>query len=478
MQMTINGQKCDAAAGRTIDTLNPATGERIDTIPAASPEEARRAIEHAREGAREWAQVPAHRRSEILLRFVGMVRERMEELVPLLAAESGKVVAHSRSELETALRIFVGYAEETKRIFGEAIPLDVQPGLESDLLLTRREPLGVVVAILAFNFPVELYAQKVGAALAGGNAVIVKPPEDDSLTCIHLTDLLIEAGVPAAALQVVTGTGPEVGEPLASSPDIDVVTFTGSSAVGRAIAVAAARNSVRSFMELNGNDALIVCEDADLDLAATQAAAGRLYGNGQVCVATKRILVAEPVYEKFLERLTEALGEQRLGDPTDPEAEIGPLINERAAEKVERQIAEAVAQGGRLRRGGERRGAFIDPTILEIDSSNGIAADEEIFGPVLSVIRVSGTDEAVEVANASSYGLGGAVFSADMKRAFDVATRMETGMVSINGGNLYRPDLSAFGGYKGSGNGREGFHYTLEEMTQIKNIVLRGVLPS
>lgn len=478
MDMIINGAKRQSHTGATIDTFNVATGELIDTIPAGSREDALEALEHAREGARTWAATPAHRRSQILLDFVALARSEAEELTALLAAESGKILAHSGNELETALRIFTGYAEEAKRVFGEAIPLDVQPGLEGDLMITRREPLGVVVAILAFNFPVELFAQKVGAALAGGNAVVVKPPEDDSLACIRLTELLLEAGVPGAALQVVTGYGHEAGEALSSSPDIDAVSFTGSSAVGNAIARSAAGNSVRAFLELSGNDAFIVCEDADVELAVAHAAMGRLYGNGQVCVATKRILVAERLYDEFLELLTIAVKGKKLGDPTDPSVEIGPLINERAAKHVEQQINDAVAQGAVLKLGGTRQGAIVEPTILEINTAVAIATDEEIFGPVFAVLKFSETREAIEIANSSSYGLGGAVFTRDIARAFEVATRMETGMVSINGGNCYRPDLSAFGGYKKSGMGREGFHYTLEEMTQLKSIVLRGVMPS
>ncbi|NQD42221.1 aldehyde dehydrogenase [Glutamicibacter halophytocola] len=478
MKMIIGGKKTDSASGKTLDVLNVATGEVIDTIPAGSAQDVEAALAVSREGAKQWAATPAHRRSAILLDFVQLVNEEIDELTSLLAGESGKILAHSRNEIDTALRIFTGYAEETKRLFGEAIPLDVQPGLEGDLLVTHREPLGVVAAVLAFNFPVELYAQKVGAALAGGNAVIVKPPEDDSLTCIRLTELLHQAGVPGAALQVLTGLGAEVGAPLTSSPRIDAVSFTGSSAVGTAIGEIAARNSVRAFLELSGNDAFIVCEDADVDLAVSQAAMGRLYGNGQVCVATKRIMVAEAIYDEFVEKLISTVRGKKLGDPTDPQTEVGPLINERAAERVEQQIQQALSEGATLRLGGTRTGAILEPTILEIDERVGISKDDEIFGPVLAVLKFTAVDEAVALANASSYGLGGAVFSANVTRAYDVALKMQTGMVSINGGNCYRPDLSAFGGYKKSGIGREGFHYTLEEMTQIKSIILRGMLPT
>lgn len=477
-QTTVNHSEAPAGSSEVISIRNEATGVVVGTVPSGTPQDVARALELARAGARQWSAIPAHRRSEILLKFVELAKEQADELALLLAAESGKVLAHSRNELETALRIFTGYAEETKRLFGEAIPLDVQPGLEGDLLVTRREPLGVVAAVLAFNFPVELYAQKVGAALAGGNAVIVKPPEDDSLTCVRITELLHQAGVPQKSLQVVTGYGDRVGAPLTTSELIDAVSFTGSSAVGTAIAESAARNGIRAFLELSGNDAFIVCEDADVDLAVSHAAMGRLYGNGQVCVATKRIMVAEAVYDRFLQKLLAEVSGKVMGDPTDPQTEIGPLINERAALRVESQVQQAISEGATLLLGGKREGAFFEPTVLEIDADMSIATDDEIFGPVFSVLKFAQVDDAVKLANDSSYGLGGAVFSRDFNQAFAVAAAMQTGMVSINGGNCYRPDLSAFGGYKKSGIGREGFHYTLEEMTQLKSIVMRGILPT
>lgn len=476
MKMLINGEKRNARGGAFSETLNVATNEVIDTIPSATLEDIQEALEHAQEGAKVWAAAPAHKRSAILTNFVGALRENIDELAVLLAGESGKVLAHSRNELETAARIFEGFAEESKRIFGQSIPLDIQPGLEGDLLITKREPLGVIAAILAFNFPAELYAQKVGAALAGGNAVIVKPPQDDSLTCIRMTELLLEAGVPGSTLQIVTGSGSVAGDYLSRSPLINGLSFTGSTKVGEMIAENTARNVVRTFLELNGNDAFIVCDDADIDLAVQHAAIGRLYGNGQVCVATKRILVEESRYSEFLEKLTDEVRGKKAGDPTDPSTEIGPLINERAAKDVENQIQQAVSEGATIRLGGKRDGAFIEPTILEITRKVGIATDDEIFGPVFSLLPFRGIDEAIEIANSSSFGLGGAVFSTDFHKAFYAAGRMQTGMVSINGGNCYRPDGSAFGGYKKSGIGREGFLYTLEELTQIKSIVMRGIL--
>ncbi len=474
--MLINNQFRDASDNGVIETLNMATMELIDTIPAATIEDAQEAIDASLEGAKVWAATPTYKRTEIIKKFVVNLRSKTDELAELLSAESGKPLAHARNELLTAARIFEGFAEEAKRLFGQTIPLDIQEGLENDFLLTKREPLGVIVGILAFNFPAELYAQKVGAALASGNAMIVKPPEDDSLTCLRMTEMLWEVGVPGNVLQTITGHGEVIGDYLSKSPQVNAISFTGSSRVGEIISENAAKNITRVFLELSGNDAFIVFDDADLELALQQAEMGRLYGNGQVCVSTKRILVEKSSFEEFKTKLVERVAKKTYGDPLDSSNDIGPVINLKAAENIERQINEAVEKGAKLLLGGKRDNAFVEPTILELTKDMEIAKDEEIFGPVFSLIPFEGLNEAIEIANSSSFGLGGAVFTKDIYKALEVANRMETGMISINGGNCYRPDCSAFGGYKKSGIGREGTAYTMEEFTQIKNIVLRGVM--
>ncbi|WP_342601844.1 aldehyde dehydrogenase family protein [Peribacillus sp. FSL E2-0159] len=476
MKMLINGQKKDASNNIVIETLNMATMEVIDTIPAGTIEDAQEAIEASLEGAKIWSTTPTYKRVDIIKKFVGNLRSNSEELAQLLCVESGKPLAHAQNELATAARIFEGFAEESKRLFGQTIPLDIQPGLESDFLLTKREPLGVIVGILAFNFPAELFAQKVGAALASGNAIIVKPPEDDSLTCIRMAEMLLEAGVPGNVLQVVTGYGEVVGDYLSKSPQVNAISFTGSSRVGEIISRNASKNITRTFLELSGNDAFTVFEDADIDLALEHAVMGRLYGNGQVCVSTKRILVEKSRFNEFKEKLIEVVSIKKYGDPLDNNSDIGPVINVKAAEHIESQINNAVSNGAKLLLGGKRKDAFVEPTVLEASKHMDIAKDEEIFGPVFCLIPFEGIDEAIEITNSSSFGLGGAVFTKDIYKAMEAANRIEAGMVSINGGNCYRPDCSAFGGYKKSGIGREGTAYTMEEFTQIKNIVLRGVM--
>lgn len=475
-QMSIGGQKRDASDGATIDVRNMFDQRIIATIPAGTPDDAQDALEAAREGADLWANLPSFKRVAILKDAVARMRLRRDELAELLSAEHGKTLADAGAELDTAFRIFEGFAEESLRLFGQTIPLDIQEGFESDLMLTIREPLGVMVGIVPFNFPAELYAHKVGAALAAGNAIVVKPPEDDPLVSLILTDILHEAGVPGKTLQIVTGYGEVVGDHLSRSSLIDGITFTGSTRVGSIIASHAGKNIVRVFLELSGNDAFIVCEDADVDYAVDQAIAGRIYTNGQVCAATKRIMVDRTRYDEFIDKLTRRVEALQVGDQSLPGTDIGPLVSVAAATRVQEQVERAVQQGARLITGGERDGALYTPALLEINRGVGIATDDEVFGPVFSVMAVNDLDEAIEITNSSRYGLNAGVFTTNLQDAIKAGRQIKAGIVSINGGNAYRPDVAAFGGYKKSGIGREGTSYTLEEFTQVKSIVLRGVV--
>lgn len=474
--MSIAGAQCDSSSGEVIEVRNMFNGDVIGTVPAATTQDAQAALDAAQEGARVWADTPAYRRADILKAAVALIRIRREELIAVLSSENGKTRSHAGMEIDTTARIFEGFAEESLRLFGQTIPLDIQQGFETDLMLTIHEPLGVMVGIVPFNFPAELYAHKVGAALAAGNAIVVKPPEDDPIVTVLLTEILHEAGVPGKALQLVTGYGEVVGDYLSKSPDIAAITFTGSTRVGSLIGANAGKNVVRAFLELSGNDAFIVCADANLDYAVEQAIEGRIYTNGQVCAATKRIMVERSCYSEFVSKLRTRVQSLRVGDQADDSIDVGPLISVAAAKRVESQVQEAVRQGARLLVGGTRDGALFQPALLEIDRGVGIATDEEIFGPVFSVLAFDSLDEAIDIANSSQFGLNAGVFTTDLVKAIDAGRRIKAGIVCINGGNAYRPDVSAFGGYKKSGLGREGVGYTLEEFTQLKSIVLRGVV--
>lgn len=466
-----------ATVNKVIEVRNMATMEIIETIPAATVEDAQRALENAQEGAKVWAATPTYKRVEILENFVRSLRENKEELGRLLSAENGKILAQGIGEIEVAAKIFTEFAQESKRLFGQTIPLDIQEGLESDLMITKREPLGVIVGIIPFNFPVELFAQKVGAALAAGNAIVVKPPEDDPLTIIKMVNLLHDAGVPKNVIQVLPGYGEDVGAYLTNSPLVDAISFTGSTETGTEIYQSGAKNLSRVFLELGANDALVVCEDGDIDLAVNHAIDGRLLANGQVCCANKRLVVQSSVYEEFKDKLIEKLSQKKIGNQLKESTDVGPLVNVEAAIRVEEQIKHTVAQGADLVFGGKRNQAFIEPAVLtNVTKDMDIAKDMEVFGPVFPIISFETFEEAIEIVNNTIYGLNSSIFTSDINKAMEAGNRIQAGIVSLNGGTCYRPVCSAFGGYKKSGIGREGTNYTLEELTQIKSIVLRGVM--
>lgn len=333
-------------------------------------------------------------------------------------------------------------------------------------------------AILPFNFPIDLFSHKVAPALAAGNAVVIKPAMEAPLTIIRITELLHEAGVPGSTIQILTGRGSTVGEILASSPKVNIVSMTGDTRTGIRVARNAAKNLSRTFLELGGNDALIAFDDADIDEAVEHAVFGRTWANGQCCCANKRIIVQKSILDDFTHKLITKLKGYTLGNPMNPGTKIGPLINEKAANTVKKQIEHTVGQGAQLLYGGERiDNCFLTPTILgNVSKEADVARDLEIFGPVLPIITFGDDNEAVEIANNSIYGLSGSVFTKDIGRAMNTAYKMETGQVAINGTGLYRPDAAQFGGYKQSGLGREGLSVTLEEMTQVKNIAIRNAL--
>jgi acyl-CoA reductase-like NAD-dependent aldehyde dehydrogenase len=453
------------ATADPIEVFNPYSGELLGSVASASAAEVAAAVA----AARPLGDMPAHERADLLFRIASGIEARLEELARLLAAENAKPIAQTRGEVAAAVRIFRGFGEEAKRLFGRQIPLDAVPGLERHLALTVREPLGVIAAVVPFNYPVELYAHKAAAALAAGNAVIVKPPEKCPLALLEVARIVEEAGAPEGAHQVVTG-GPEVAQALASSDGIALISLTGSTSAGRAVAELASRTLKKVHLELGGNDAMIICADADLDKAAEAIVLGRLArGNGQICCAVKRVFVEDSVYDELASKLIAAADELVVGDPLDEATDVGPLINEAAAHAVEAAL-EALVDGGARLIGGAREGAFIHPAVLlDVDA---IAVSEEIFGPVAPLIRVASAEEAVELTNASPYGLHTAVFTRDVTRAFSLAKRIESGGVIINGSTALRSENLPFGGVKLTGGTREGLHDTLLDMTEEKTIIV------
>ena len=477
MKMIIGGRKVDASDGKILPVQNPANGEQLDSVPSATEKDILGAIKNARNGKRKWAETPVYERADIFMRFAESMRKNKKELAELLTKETGKTLEFALSEIDTVQRIFIGYAEKMKHEYGKVLPESAQPGVENDIAFVRREPLGVVVCITPYNFPLELMAQKVAPALMAGNVVIVKPASDTPLTTIKTIELLLEAGVYPEAAQVVTGRGSTIGNLFSESMDVNVISLTGSTDVGVEIARKASETLKRVFLELGGNDAMVVLEDADIDAAVEAAAYGRISISGQICCGTKRMVVHKSVEQLFIDKLVARLKKVKMGDPLNPQIDMGPLVSESAAKEVEQQVNTMVEQGAQCVLGGVRKGAYYEPTILtNVTKNMSIAKDMEVFGPVFPVIAFDTEAEAAEIVNQSKYGLMSAVMTKDISRGLKLAKQIEAGGVVINGSTLYRTADQPFGGYKMSGIGREGISYTLEEMSQEKTIVLKDVL--
>jgi succinate-semialdehyde dehydrogenase/glutarate-semialdehyde dehydrogenase len=477
MKMIINGQKRDSSNNRVVEIINPFNQELLDTVPSATEEDLELALEHVSKGKRVWRETPLYKRSKILLQFTEKVREHREELSVLLCKETGKTIKEAMIELNSVQYIFRSFIEQANHLYGITIP-DSQPGGEKDIIFTRREPLGVVVCIIPFNYPALTYAYKVAPALITGNSVIIKPPSDNPMTLIRITELLLECGVPENAVQIVTGSGSVIGKYLVESSKTDAVSLTGSTKVGIETAKSAAGKLHRVFLELGGNDALIVFEDGDIESAVKEAVISRTMNAGQACIASKRFIVHNSIKDEFTRLLVEKLSTLTIGDPLNPKTDMGCLINENAAKEVKKQVDLTIKQGANCIYGGNiLNKTFFQPTVLEgVTPDMDIAKDMEVFGPVFPIIGFDNEEEAISIHNSSAYGLNGGIITNDINKALRVADKLECGGVVINGSGIYRhPDI-AFGGYKMSGIGREGVSATLEELTQVKTIVMKGIL--
>ncbi len=467
MQMFLNGKPADASDGATIEVTNPATGKLIETIPSATEEDIKAAVQHAKAAQPTWAKVPVHEKTDILMKFLDLVARDHESLAQTLCAETGKPIVEARAEISNIPVAFRAFAERAKHLYGETIPAGMEAGQEHHILITRREPLGVIAAVIPFNFPCDLFDQKVAPALLAGNAVIVKPSTDNPLALCMLTALLGEAGVTPGAIQIVTGRGSKVGNWLCTNPDVDAITLTGSTEVGIETAHHAADHLAHTALELGGNDAFILLPDGDVDLAVDELMWGRMYNTGQVCCASKRFLIHRSLVDEFTSKAVARISALKQGNPADESTQIGCLISEKAAIKAEEQV----------KLGGHRNGAFLEPTVIaDVPATADVAKDMEIFAPVVPIITFDTVDEAVEIANGSKFGLCGCVFTRDMKLATSVAERLECGGAVINGASFFRSFEMPFGGYKYSGIGTEGVMSTFDEVTHTKTVVLKGIV--
>lgn len=476
MKMIINGKKVDSESGMTFDVTNPATGEVIESVPKATEKDVKAAVDAAAEGQKVWAEVPVWQRAKVLCKFLDIVEANKEELAQTLCAENGKPIAEARAEIGNIHIGFSGFIEHAKHYYGAIIPPGTEQGQDSNMQLVTREPVGVVACIIPFNFPCDLFDQKVAPALMMGNAAIVLPSSDNPLTLMKLTEMLVEAGVPNGAIQCLTAPG-SVKSAAVTDPRVHLVTLTGSTEVGIDTAKLAAANLTHTALELGGNDAFILLDDGDVDLAVEELVWGRMYNTGQVCCASKRFLIHNSRKDEFAEKAVERIKALKVGMPSDENTQVGCLISEKAAVKVEKEVEKTVEQGGRIILGGKRNGAFYEPTVIvDVPKTADVAKDMEIFGPVVPIIGFDTDEEAVEIANSSKFGLSSCVFSKDQKRAFKVASKMEAGGAVINGASFFRAFEQPFGGWKYSGIGTEGVFSTFDEMTRVKTIVLKNIL--
>ena len=476
MKSLIGNKWCDSSDGKVIEVYNPANNELIDTVPSLTKEDVERAIDYADAHQLDWEAKSVIERCEVLSRFAELVEENKDELAMLLSKETGKPIKEAYNEIANIQIGVPGYVEKVKHEYGNIVYRGTEKGQENTIQYTIQQPLGVVVAIIPFNFPSDIFINKVPPALLMGNAVILKPASVNPLTLTRYVELLVEAGVPAGVISVVHGSGSVVGKTLTSSKKVDMVSLTGSTAAGIDAAKNCADHCAHSSLELGGNDAFILCADGDMDLAIEETVWGRLYNTGQVCCASKRFLVENSVKEEYIRRMVEKINSLKQGDPQDMSTDIGCLVSEDAAIEVERQVNETIAAGATLVCGGKRNGAFYEPTILDnVTPDMEVAKDMEIFGPVISVIGFDDLDEAIEIANKSIYGLSGSIITKDISKAIKVSEKMECGGFVINGASFFRSFEQPFGGWKYSGIGNEGIMTTLKEMSRTKTVILKNI---
>ncbi|TRX74070.1 betaine-aldehyde dehydrogenase [Pseudomonas mangiferae] len=469
----IGGRYVPAASGETFETINPANGEVLARVHRAGREDVERAVASAAEGQKTWAALTAMQRSRILRRAVEILRARNDELAALETLDTGKPLSETRAvDIVTGADVLEYYAGLVPAIEGEQIPLR-----ETSFVYTRREPLGVVAGIGAWNYPIQIALWKSAPALAAGNAMIFKPSEVTPLSALKLAEIYTEAGVPDGVFNVLTGSGRDVGQALTEHPGIEKISFTGGTATGKKVMASASSSSLKEVtMELGGKSPLIVFEDADLDRAADIAVMANFFSSGQVCTNGTRVFIPRALQAAFEAKVVERVKRIRLGDPQAEATNFGPLVSFAHLENVLGYIASGREEGARLLIGGERvtegaygQGAYVAPTVFSDCRDDMRIVREEIFGPVMSLLAYDSEEEAVRRANATDYGLAAGVVTRDLARAHRVIHRLEAGICWINTWGESPAEMPV-GGYKQSGVGRENGLTTLAHYTRVKSV--------
>ncbi len=471
--LLIDGVWREAHDGVFEEVRSPYDGRVVGEAATAGVDDVDAAIAAATRAAHAWARTPAHERNAILLRAAQLADERTEAIAHIISSENGKSLLEARGEAGRTGEIIRLSAYEGSQLYGTTLPLDANKGTGREKLgFTLREPCGVVVAITPFNYPALLVMHKIGPALAAGNAVVLKPARATPLTAIAIAQCFMDAGLPAGVLNVITGAGGALGDALVGDPRVRKVSFTGSTATGTHIASIAGVKKLS--LELGSSCPVVVLPDCDVEYTANAVALGGYINAGQVCISVQRVIVHRDIEREFLDALTPLVQAIRIGDPLAAETRVGTLINEREAVRVEASIRSAVAEGARLVTGGARRGCLVEPAIVAGVEPDAAFAQDELFGPAISVTTASDWDEALRFANASAYGLGAGVFTRDIDKAIRAAREVEAGVVHINWTPLWRADLMPYGGLKASGVGKEGVRSAIEEMTEVKTVILHG----
>jgi succinate-semialdehyde dehydrogenase/glutarate-semialdehyde dehydrogenase len=469
----IGGEWVQADSGQTIDVTNPANGQKIGVIPKSGAAETRRAIEAAHEAFKTFRKTSALERSKMLRKLHDAIMDNQDALAELLTMEQGKSLTESRGEIGASAAYILWFAEEARRTYGDVVP---SPWADRRILVTK-EPVGVVAAITPWNFPSSMLSRKIGPAIAAGCTAVVKPATQTPYSGLAWGALCEEVGIPKGVVNVVTGGASEIGKELSTHPLVKKITFTGSTEVGKILIGQSASTVKKVSMELGGNAPFLVFDDADLDRAVDGAVAAKYRNSGQTCVCTNRFFVQSGIYDTFVDKLAKASNKLKVGPGLEDGVQQGPLIDEKAVEKVEEFVADAKAKGGKIVAGGNRHklgGSFFEPTVIADATPDMKFMKDEIFGPVAPVFRFEKEEEAVEMANDTEFGLACYFYTGDLGRAFRVMEGLKYGMVGVNEGIITTPE-APFGGVKESGLGREGGHQGIEDYLDTKYVCIGGL---